>query len=146
MVCKISKIALVSCTKIKQNFLCEAQTMYNKSALFSKVIQLIRQCEYTDWYILSAKYGLIEKDELIEPYDITLNNMKSDERKAWAKEVAKNILTLDVSHIDFYAGQKYRQYLIPLLELKGIICAIPLEGLGIGEQLKYLNENNLLTN
>nr|WP_256336780.1 DUF6884 domain-containing protein [Paenibacillus sp. OK060] len=120
--------------------------MYNKSALFSKVIQLIRQCEYTDWYILSAKYGLIEKDELIEPYDITLNNMKSDERKAWAKEVAKNILTLDVSHIDFYAGQKYRQYLIPLLELKGIICAIPLEGLGIGEQLKYLNENNLLTN
>ncbi|WP_433709071.1 DUF6884 domain-containing protein [Paenibacillus illinoisensis] len=119
--------------------------MYNKSALFSKVTQLIRQREYTDWYILSAKYGLIAKDKLIEPYDITLNNMKSDERKAWAKEVAKNILTLEVSHIDFYAGQKYRQYLIPILMLNEITCVAPLKGLSIGKQLKYLNENNLGT-
>lgn len=31
--------------------------------------------------------------------------MKSDERKAWVKEVAENILNLDASPIDFYAGQ-----------------------------------------
>ena len=71
--------------------------MYNKSALFSKVTQLIRQRKYTDWYILSDKYGLIAKNEVIKPYDITLNNMISEERKTWAKEVAEKIPTLDVS-------------------------------------------------
>lgn len=143
MVYRISKIALISCTKIKQKSPCEAQTMYNKSALFSKITQFVKQCDYTDWYILSAKYGLIAKNEIIEPYDITLNSMKFDERKAWAKEIAENILALNVKHIDFYAGHKYRQYLIPILELNEITCTIPLNGLGIGEQLKYLNENIL---
>ncbi|WP_430197384.1 hypothetical protein [Paenibacillus illinoisensis] len=33
----------------------------------------------------------MSKGELIEPCDITLNNMISEERKTWAKEVVEKI-------------------------------------------------------
>lgn len=146
MVFNLIKIALVSCTKIKQVFPCDARTMYSKSPLFSKIVRFVEQREYTDWYIMSAKYGLITKDQIIDPYDITLNKLKSAQRKAWAELVFKAISDLDVTEIDFYAGKKYREYLIPLLEMKHITCNVPLQRLGIGEQLKYLSKNLLLEN
>ena len=50
-------------------------------------------------------------------------------------------MKLNLSHIDFYTGIKYRQNLIPALEQKGIDCTVPLQGKGIGEQLKFYKEN-----
>ena len=137
------KIAFVSCTKIKANYPCSAREMYQKSSLFSKAIKYIEQNNYDDWFVLSAKYGLLRQQDVIEPYDLTLNNMKVSERKEWSKLVLKQIenLQLDISQIDFYAGAKYREYLIPVLEQKGIVCNVPLQGKGIGEQLQYYSLN-----
>ena len=28
-----------------------------------------------DWYIISAKYGIINENEVIEPYDLSFNKM-----------------------------------------------------------------------
>jgi len=46
-----------------------------------------------------------------------------------------------VTQVDFYAGTKYREYLIPALEQKGIICNVPLKGKAIGEKLQFYKEN-----
>ena len=35
-------------------------------------------------YILSAKYGLLEEDEVIEPYNVYLKDMNVAERRQWA--------------------------------------------------------------
>ncbi|MGD7196269.1 DUF6884 domain-containing protein, partial [Ralstonia pseudosolanacearum] len=35
------------------------------------------------WFILSAKFGLIRSELVIEPYEFTLNNMVIAERRAW---------------------------------------------------------------
>lgn len=87
--------------------------------------------------MLSAKYGLLTKNDHIEPYDMTLNKMKVSERKEWSRLVLRQIETmqLNITEIDFYAGEKYREYLIPPLEQKGIICNVPFKGKGIGKQL-----------
>lgn len=71
---------------------------------------------------------------MIAPYDMTLNNMKVTERRKWAEQVLEQIeaLHLNLTHIDFYAGEKYREYLIPNLEQKSISCNVPLQGKGIG--------------
>ena len=45
---------------------------------------------------------------------------------------------MDISQIDFYAGSKYREYLIPALEQDGISCNVPLEGKGIGRAVTVL--------
>jgi hypothetical protein len=41
----------------------------------------ISQQDYDDRFVLSAKYGFLTKDTIIEPYDLTLNNMNSKEGK-----------------------------------------------------------------
>lgn len=136
----MKKIALISCTKLKKDFPCPAGEMYQESQLFKKASQYISQQDYDDWFILSAKYGFLSKDKVIEPYDLTLNNMKSIQRKEWAKEVFEKLIKMNPQQIDFYAGKKYREYLIPLLEQNGIKCHVPLEGKGIGRQLGFYKE------
>lgn len=137
------KIALISCTKLKANYSCSTRQMYQESTLFNKAIKYIEQQDYNDWFVLSAKYGLLRQYDQIEPYDLTLNNMKVSERKTWSELVLKQIhdMQLNVTQIDFYAGVKYREYLIPIFEQKGINCNVPLKGKGIGEQLQFYSIN-----
>ncbi|SNS86589.1 hypothetical protein SAMN05444672_10330 [Bacillus sp. OK838] len=137
------KIALVSCSKLKASYSCSTKEMYHESTLFKKAVNFIEQRDYDKWYVLSAKYGLLYSDDVFEPFDLTLNNMKAAERRTWSGLVLKQIdnLQLNLKQIDFYTGVKYREYLIPVLEQKGIICDVPLQGKGIGEQLQYYSLN-----
>ena len=80
-------------------------------------------------------------DEVIEPYNTTLNTMPTDEIKTWSEKVLaklKEKIDLDEDKIIFLAGENYRKYLIPHIRN----YAIPLKGLGIGKQLKFLKEHS----
>jgi len=135
------KIALVSCTKQKKEVPCSAEEMYMPSTLFKKITNYIKQTDIDDWYILSAKYGLLNKNTIISPYDVTLVKMNTEERKKWADRVGEELLSefTNQTEIYFFAGEKYRQYLIPILENSGFKCHVPLKGMQIGEQLQYLS-------
>ncbi|MDC0764855.1 hypothetical protein POF51_29475 [Brevibacillus sp. AG] len=131
-------VVLISCTKKKQPLACEAEMMYSPSSLFSKALCYAKQHLKPDHiFILSAKYGLLPLDQVIEPYEKTLNNLSSIERKQWAKIVNEQLAKLPLKKAIFLAGSKYREDLIPILESLGIECEVPLKGLGIGEQLGY---------
>lgn len=39
------------------------------------------------WFILSAKHGLVAPDEMIAPYDETLNTIGVGDRRKWAEKV-----------------------------------------------------------
>jgi hypothetical protein len=110
--------------------------MYMPSQLFKKARSYVG-ANYRFWFILSAEYGFVRPNDWIFPYDKTLNNMPADLIKEWSEMVFNDIMTIRPTEVDFYAGVKYRKYLIPLLEAEGIKCNIPLEGLGIGEQLSW---------
>lgn len=133
------KYAFISCTKLKEDFPCKAGEMYLKSTLFSKAVKYVEQQKYDDWFILSAKHGLLDKEDIIDSYNVTLNEMKASERKEWANDVFAKLVKMEkvITEIDFYCGQKYREYLIPLLIRKGIKCNVPLKGKGIGKQLQF---------
>jgi hypothetical protein len=47
-----------------------------------------RYVEGTDcpWFILSAEYGLVSPDQIIAPYEKTLNTMPINERRRWAEK------------------------------------------------------------
>jgi predicted Zn-dependent protease len=136
------KIALISCTKLKKDSPCEAKDMYLPSNLFSKAVKYIKQQDYDEWFILSAKYGLLDKSRTIETYNITLNNMRAKEIIDWSKEVNYKLSLLNIKQVDFYAGERYRKYLIPLLDERGIKCNVPLKGLGIGQQMQFYNQHS----
>jgi hypothetical protein len=92
------------------------------------------------WFILSAKYGLLYPDEEIEPYNETLNNMPVKSRRAWASIVLEDLLQEinEGDQIVFLAGQRYREFLVKPLRSRGFLVEIPMEGLRIGEQLSWL--------
>lgn len=137
------KIALVSCTKLKQEYSCEAKDMYLPSQLFRKARNYIEQNNYDIWFILSAKHGLLKPTDIIEPYNITLNTMKKNEIVEWSYRVYDQLCKFELYQVDFYAGEKYRKYLISLLEEKDIICNIPMKRMGIGQQMQWLKERLL---
>lgn len=91
---------------------------------------------------MSAKYGLLHTDKVIEPYELTLNKMKATERRQWSEKVFKEILHVfpEKGTVRFFAGKKYREYLVPLLQEAGYKVEVPLIGLGIGKQLAWFSK------
>lgn len=90
-------------------------------------------------YILSAKYGLLELNQQIEPYELTLNTMNKKQRKEWADKVLIQCKEKGISFEDetiFLCGKKYREFLMK--EFKN--STTPLEHLGIGKQLAFYNK------
>lgn len=139
---KLKTLGLISCTKKKQSHPCKASEMYSLSDLFSKTFAYCSK-NYDQVVILSAKYGLLFPDDMVEPYDLTLKKMSSAEVKDWAemvfKQMQKRLNLDDVSTVFFHAGSRYREKLIPKLQALGINCKAPLGNLGIGKQLKWYN-------
>ncbi len=118
-----------------------ARSLYT-SAWFKKASAYAQQIA-DRWFILSAKYGLVPPDQVIAPYDETLNRMPAAQRRAWAKRVLQD-LRHEVQAGDdiiILAGQRYRAHLIDPLEAIGCNVEIPMRGLRISEQLRWLNEH-----
>lgn len=135
-----SEIAILSCTKTKQDYECAAIEMYSKSQLFNKLVAYCSQ-HYDDIYILSAQYGLLKKDTIIKPYDLSLYDMSKQNRIDWSDEVYQSITTtLSVNdYLYFFCGDIYRRYIIPRLITDGYVIDCPLKNMGIGKQLEWLN-------
>jgi len=129
---------LVSCVGQKRDRPSAAKDLYT-SAWFRKARAYI---ESTDcpWYILSAEYGLLDPERVVEPYENTLNTMAIRGRRLWAERVFAELQVSGVAdgRLSFLAGQRYREFLVPQLRGHGIEVEIPMEGLRIGEQLRWL--------
>jgi len=134
----VRKVVLISCVSQKLDRKSKAKDLYI-SSLFKKNMAYAKTLKPDAIYILSAKYGLLNLDDEIEPYDVTLNTMKVAERKSWAENVLSQLekveSTEDTKFI-FLAGNNYRKYLMPHLPH----TEIPMKGLPIGKQLQFLTE------
>jgi hypothetical protein len=134
-------VALVSCVKSKRPQASRAEHLYT-SALFQKARSYATQ--HSDlWFILSARHGLVDPQQIIEPYEQTLNNASPAARREWARHVHTQmgdagLLTPETRFL-WLAGRKYKQYLADLLGEHEQFD--PLEGLGIGQRLSWLTTN-----
>ncbi len=70
------------------------------------------------WFILSAKYGLLDPDQKIEPYEVTLNTRSVSARRDWAQNVLKALETQiePTDRVVILAGARYREFLTERLE------------------------------
>lgn len=132
------KIVLISCVSKKLNHKSKAQDLY-VSPLFQKNLRYAKSLNPDKIFILSAKYGLLKLDEEVEPYDKTLNKMSSNEIKGWANSILNQLQKgsdLNKDEFIFLAGNNYRKFLLPHIRN----YKIPMLGLAIGKQLKWLTE------
>jgi hypothetical protein len=93
------------------------------------------------WYILSAKYGLIQPDEWIEPYEMYLPQTTRSYRDAWAAQVTEQLEgrmgPLPQKVVEIHAGAAYVDALHSRLTSLGAFVTQPLEGLRMGERLAW---------
>ncbi len=66
------RIGLVACAKRKLDHKSRAEDLY-ASTLFSKAKEYAEK-NYEEWFILSAKYHLVDPNQEIDPYDESLNS------------------------------------------------------------------------
>lgn len=103
----------LSCVSEKEDHRCKAKDMYI-SPLFKKSFQVAQKMHPDKIYILSAKHYLLGLNDVIEPYNLTLNDMGVEERQKWADKV---IDIMKKKHINFsektyfFAGNNYIEFL-----------------------------------
>ncbi|MFZ5815228.1 MAG: DUF6884 domain-containing protein, partial [Bacillota bacterium] len=135
------RIALLSCTKSKTPHPAPARVLYSASPLFRKALAYVEPTADAV-YILSARYGLVELDQPLEPYELTLKHLSRRERQEWAERVMRQIADLHGQDLRgfsfaFHTGVEYRAELATLLKRAGATCTCPVEGLPIGERLQF---------
>lgn len=134
----MAKIVLIPCVSKKLQHKSKAQDLY-VSPLFQKNLKYAKSLNPDKIFILSAKYGLLRLDEEIEPYDKTLNKLRSNEIKEWSNLVLNKLKkSTDIENDEFLflVGNNYRKYLLPHLKH----YKIPMLGLSIGKQLQWLSK------
>lgn len=99
------------------------------------------------WFILSALHRVVARDELLAPYNVTLDAVSAKVRRAWSEQVLLDLEARlgDLGEFDFeiHAGSAYRDFgLVDGLQHRGAGVFVPAAGLGQGEQLAfYANES-----
>ena len=136
-------VFLVSCVSQKLPHAAPARFFYC-SDWFQKARALMEAGGWR-WHILSAEYGLVDPNDQLQPYDRRLHDMGVKERFEWSDWIVNtlHLQYLGEDHVDYavLAGKVYRKWLVPKLTyLGGATARVPMQGLGIGEQKRWLKE------
>lgn len=130
------RVALVGCASAKLKRPELARNLY-VSPLFKKA-SAYAEATCDEWYILSAKHGLLHPNDFIEPYDMKLGTRSGPVIHTWAAIVQEQLAAAvkDIEHLQLVAlcGEQYR---LPLYRGSWPYEA-PMQGLGIGQQLAFL--------
>lgn len=130
-------IYIIACGKEKSHHPIKARQMYTGS-YFKSCLKYAESQSSDNIYILSAKYGLIELDEIIEPYDmlITDNDAVSVNYVRY-QAINDNLLRKDITML---GGKKYVSFVSKIWESVNH----PLKG-GLFAQISWMsNEVNIV--
>ena len=132
-------VLLIGCVGEKSVFSAPARDLY-VSTLF-RLRRAYAESLRLTWYILSAKYGIVDPEKVIAPYDTRLLDLSAPESRAWGGRVFTQLeATVGVlcgRTFEFHAGKSYVETVQPRLEAAGATVLWPLKGLRIGEQLHW---------
>lgn len=137
----MTNYAFIACVKTKTEHQSRALQLYTSPLFRKSLLHALRaRCRP---YVLSAEYGLVSPDQILPPYEKTLNNMRSVEVKEWAKRTGDQLRRLLSfgDTVSIYAGKAYTDPLLPTLRRIGCRIQIPIEG-ALGMRLSLLKRLN----
>ena len=95
------------------------------------------------WLIMSAEHGLLNPEQMVQPYDKNLMDMKPEERKLWAERNAsalEDFIDPNETKVIILGGKTYRDAMVPELDKIQANVETPLIGKGIGQQKAALKK------
>ncbi len=146
----MSKVVLISCGSKKMAKRSMAKDMY-LSPLFKNSLAYAYSLNPDKIYILSALYHVLDLEQEIEPYNVTLSNilklkrknglivLNAKEKKVWGEKVIQQLSELvDLANDDFVilAGNEY----IKPLKKAFSSCTYPLNGVNLFNRPRVLKE------
>jgi hypothetical protein len=92
----------------------------------------------------SARYGLVDPDRVVAPYDLSLLQLTACQREAWGDRIAIALKDRFPAGtvLWFHAGELYRSAIAPVVVHQ---VRFPLAGLRTGEQLAWYHRQSLTT-
>ena len=97
------------------------------------------------WYVISAKFGLLDPDEVVAPYDVYLGSQPAQYRAAWGAWVVAQLAArceLAGAVVEVHAARTYTEPLKALLAAAGATLVEPLTGLRQGERLAWYSRGS----
>ena len=137
----MANIVLLRCTKSKLDHPAQAQELYAASPMFRKTLEYGKALKPDKMYILSAKHHLVPLTKELAPYDMTLKDMKKDEKEKWGQLVIDQMKQAGIDpktdKFTFLTGTEYMKPLANYIPDANMIK--PMEGKKFGERLSWLN-------
>ena len=131
---------LISCSKSKGSHPDLARNIYD-SPMFGKSM-MVAEGWGAPFSILSAKYGLLDPNKVIEPYDLTLKGQSKQFKAEWAARVDDQLRkSIDPNkRLIVLAGDDYYAPLIDASAAQPLNFSAPMRGLSLGNRLVFLNQ------
>lgn len=82
-------IGVIACGNNKRSTACRARDLYIGTIFRANRAWIVRNCER--WVILSAKYGVLEPDQVVEPYDATLKQLTPADLAVWQAATGRQL-------------------------------------------------------
>ena len=114
MLNKYSRVALIGCSGEKLSHAAQIRNLYT-SRRFREEVRHAQDVGYRP-FVLSARHGLLDLDEVREPYDETLEDKTPEELAEWATRVMNRLVKfLDIGpgtlYVRVYAAGVYAESL-----------------------------------
>jgi len=126
----MKKCAVITCKSTKKDYACKTKEMYSDSIHFKIQTPFIEKF-YDDFKICSLKYGILNLDDEIEPYQITLTKgsmikktptLDEESLTRWALKVTKSIakLATEFDIVDLHLSSTYFEPIQGVLQIPGV--------------------------
>ena len=124
---KAERIAVIACTKAKLRHEARAIELYSASPLFRRSVEQAVADGLRIW-VLSTKYGLIDGDVIIAPYERTFEAMSPADRQAWDQLVDSQVTLCcqeaTIREVVFFAGTAYRDAVKAMWERRSVRTSV----------------------
>lgn len=139
---------LIGCGARKLDHAAPARDLYT-GPLF-RAARTYAEASGLPWAILSAHYGLVMPEQVIEPYDATLRAARGlapfsaeIRRVTIGQQLGRWLVGVRPAVVQMHAGAAYHRWArqgLDLAQVHGIYLVAPLTGLEIGQRLSWYRQ------
>jgi hypothetical protein len=137
------RVALVGCAKNKRSEAAPARELY-LGPLFRAALAYA-ELSAEEAYVASAFHGLVALDQVIGPYDRSIDDLKKKERLPWGDRVIGALAARFPGlrpELLILAGAGYHVPLHVAAVMRGWTTVSPLAGLPVGKRLRWLKNES----